>query len=126
MSNITPQTPELNRRTWARIERLEMTYAQRYGSIWVITGPIFGEHIKQIANEIDIPEAFFKILVKELDGYVITKSFLVPQTVSGSEPLETFLTSINEIERLTNLDFFWPMNEEKQQRLESYTANSLW
>lgn len=126
MTNITPQTPELNRRTWANLERLEMDYAERFGTIWVITGPVFGEHVKRIANSIDIPDAFYKIMVKEMQGYVRTLAFIVPQTVTGREPLNGFLTSISEIERLTGLDFFWPMDDEYEEKLESNTANSLW
>lgn len=126
MSNIIPQTPELNRRTWANLERLEMEYAERFGTIWVITGPVFGEHVKRIANTIDIPDACFKILVKEMQGYVKTLAFIVPQTVTGREPINSFLTSIREIERLTGLDFFWPMDDEYEEQLESSTANSLW
>ncbi len=126
MSNIVPQTPDLNRRVWARLEKLEDEYANRYGSIWVITGPIFDDHIQLIDNRIEIPDAFYKIIFDEQDNNIRALAFIVPQTVTGKERFEQFLTSINEIERLTGLDFLWPLSPEVQQRLESEVANKLW
>ncbi|MBU1109786.1 MAG: DNA/RNA non-specific endonuclease [Candidatus Riflebacteria bacterium] len=126
MSNIVPQTPELNRRVWQRLEKLEDEYANRYGTLWVIVGPVFDEHIKTIGNNIEVPDAFFKILIDEDENGIRTMAFLIPQTVTGKEPIENFLTSINEIQKLTKLDFFWPLSDEAEARLESAVAAKLW
>jgi endonuclease G len=126
MSNIVPQTPELNRRIWQRLEKLEEDCANNRGSIWVITGPVFDEHIKTIGNNIEVPDAFFIIIVDEEQEGIKTLAFLIPQTVTGKEPIEHFLTSIDEIEKLTKLDFFWPMSDQLEDKLESSTASRLW
>ncbi|PKL50743.1 MAG: endonuclease [Candidatus Riflebacteria bacterium HGW-Riflebacteria-2] len=126
MSNIVPQTPELNRRVWQRLEKFEEDSANNRGSIWVIAGPVFDEHIKTIGNNIEVPDAFFKIVIDEEQEGIKAIAFLIPQTVTGKEPIEHFLTSIDEIEKLTGLDFFWPLSDEAESRLESSTAASLW
>ncbi len=126
MSNIIPQTPELNRRIWARLEKLEDEYANTRGSIWVITGPVFGKHIKTIGDNVEVPDACFKIIVDEEQGSIKTLAFLVPQNVTGKEPLENFLTSIEEIEKLISLDFFRPMSDDLEKKLESTAASKLW
>ncbi len=126
MSNIVPQTPELNRRVWQRLEKLEKEYANNRGNVWVIAGPVFDEHIKTIGNNIEVPDAFFKIIIDEENDGIKTLSFLIPQTVSGKEPIEQFLASIDEIEKLTGLDFFWPLSDEFENKLESSTVSRLW
>jgi endonuclease G len=126
MSNIVPQTPELNRRVWQRLEKLEEDYANNRGTIWVIAGPVFDEHIKTIGNNIEVPDAFFKIIIDEEQQGIKTLAFLIPQTVTGKEPIEHFLTSIDEIEKLTGLDFFWALSDEAESRLESAVPAKLW
>lgn len=127
MSNICPQRPELNRKVWERLERLEEGYANKFGGIWVITGPIFNQHVELMNYQIEIPDSFYKILIDEDKGRVRVLPFIVPQSVSGKEILNDFLTSVDEIERRTGLDFFSPMDDEYEDRLESYIpGKTMW
>ncbi len=127
MSNISPQKPELNRKVWERLERLEEGYANKFDGIWVITGPIFNQHVELLNNLIEIPDAFYKILIDEDKGRVRVLPFIVPQKVTGKEILNEFLTSVDEIERQTNLDFFTPMDDEYENKLESYVpGKTMW
>lgn len=41
MANISPQTPEFNRHRWKKVEILVRSLARRYGSIRVVTIPMF-------------------------------------------------------------------------------------
>ncbi|MDD3146287.1 MAG: DNA/RNA non-specific endonuclease [Candidatus Riflebacteria bacterium] len=126
MSNIVPQTPDLNRKVWQRLEKMEDEYANRLENVWVITGPIFDEHIQQISNNIEIPDAFFKILFDEEKGNVRAMAFLLQQNVTGKEPLESFLTSIDEIEKLSGLDFIAPLADEFETKIEAAVPGRLW
>ena len=128
MSNITPQKPELNRKVWERLERLEEAYANKFGGIWVITGPIFDQHVELLNySGVEIPDSFYKILVDEDKGRVRVLPFIVPQNVSGKEILNEFLTSVDEIEKHTGLDFFSPMDDEYENKLESYVpGKTMW
>ncbi|GAB4267602.1 MAG: DNA/RNA non-specific endonuclease [Candidatus Rifleibacteriota bacterium] len=126
MSNICPQSPELNRKVWQKLERLESEYADNLETVWVITGPVFDEHIQTIKNRIEVPDAFFKILFDEQQGNIRYLAFLIPQTVKGNERLDQFITSIDEIEKLTGLDFLAPLSDENEERLESTVPNRMW
>ena len=127
MSNITPQKPELNRKVWERLERLEEAYANKFGGIWIITGPIFDQHVELLNHLVEIPDSFFKILIDEDKGKVRVLPFIVPQNVTGKEILNEFLTSVDEIERKTGLDFFSPMDDEYENKLESYVPDkTMW
>ncbi|MFZ5950057.1 MAG: DNA/RNA non-specific endonuclease [Candidatus Rifleibacteriota bacterium] len=126
MSNIVPQSPELNRKIWQKLEKLELEYAQNLETVWVITGPVFDDHLQYIKNQVEVPDALFKILFDEQKGTVRTMAFLVPQSVSGQDRIDKFLTSIDEIEKLTGLDFLAPLSDQNEDRLEAGTANRLW
>ncbi len=126
MSNIVPQSPELNRKVWQRMEKLEEEYANQLENVWVITGPIFDRHIQTLANRIEIPDAFYKILFDEEKGNVRSLAFLVHQTVTGKERMESFLTSIDEIEKLTGLNFVAPLADEVEDKLEAAVPSRLW
>jgi endonuclease G len=126
MSNIIPQRPALNRQIWERLEQTEIKeYAPRFRQIWVIDGPIFHNRTRLKGGE-DVPDACFKIIVREDDGRPIVLAFIMPQTVKGTESAQQYLTSIDEIEKETGLDFFSMMPVELQQRFEADAARAMW
>ncbi|ORX64828.1 His-Me finger endonuclease [Anaeromyces robustus] len=71
--NICPQTPGLNRnengyRAWRQLENAaEKAYANAYGRVYVITGPIFDKspsyYNKLPKRDCVIPERFYKIIL---------------------------------------------------------------
>jgi endonuclease G len=126
MSNIIPQRPALNRQVWERLEQSEIRdYAPRYRQIWVIDGPVFHRPDRLRGGE-DIPDACYKIIVREDDGHPSILAFIMPQTVRGTEPPSQFLSSVHEIEQETGLDFFSGMPPEVQKQLEAKTAVGMW
>jgi endonuclease G len=126
MSNIIPQSPHLNREIWERLEQQEIReYAPRFHEIWIIVGPVFLSHNHLRGGE-DIPDAFYKIICREEGGKPSVLAFIMPQTVSGSEPAQQYLTSIDEVERETGLDFFSAMPEDLQQQFETKPATGMW
>ena len=126
MSNIIPQRPSLNRQVWERLEQSEIRdYAPRYRQIWVIDGPIF-RHPGRLRGGENVPDACYKIIVREDYGQPRILAFIMPQTVRGTEPPTQFLTSVHEIEQETGLDFFNRMRPEVQKQLEAKTAAGMW
>jgi len=126
MSNVIPQRPALNRQVWERLEQTEIKeYAPRFRQIWVIDGPIFHSHIRLRGGE-DVPDACFKIIIREEAGRPSVLAFIMPQTVNGTESAKQYLTSIREIEQETGLDFFSMMPTDLQQRLETDPAQEMW
>lgn len=41
-------------------------------------------------------------------------------------PLEEYLVSVDEIEQLTDIDFFWSLDDETEADLESFKPTDLW
>lgn len=127
MSNITPQRHALNAGVWKELEhKIATSYPARYEEVWVLTGPIFGEHPKSLREGVQIPDAFFLIIVDEHEGKLRTLSLIVPQDAPANAPLERYLTSIDEIEARTQLDFLSALDDTSEQAIEQPTPSSVW
>lgn len=136
LTNIVPMKPDLNRRVWEKLERLESdAWAPRFGKVWVLTGPVFDDR-RQLLGEandrdksrsrVEIPDAFYKIVIDEDGSEVRVLPFLIPQDVRGTEAPRQFLTSIDRIEQLTGLDFLWALNDPHENAIEKTTPSNIW
>jgi endonuclease G len=127
MSNIIPQAPNLNRRVWEHLEEQEIKdYAQRFKQLWVIVGPVFKGSLEKLKSGVEIPDACYKILVEDGDGRPRMLAFIMPQSVTGNEMPEQFLTSVDEVERETGLDFFSELPDDIENKIEAETAKRMW
>ena len=127
MSNICPQKPNLNRQVWRLLEQqIADDYAERLETVWMVTGPIFGSQIEWLQSGVAIPEAFFKVVVDEQGNTIRTRAYIVPQEVEGSEPVDHFLTTVDEVERRTGLDLLWELNDAVESQVEKTKANQPW
>lgn len=119
LTNVCPLHPSLSRGIWRKFEEECRRWASENGDIYVVTGPIFRGHShKTIGNNgITVPEAFFKVVVC-LNGRPKGIGMIVDnETVNGS--WEDYLVSIDKIEELTHLDFFYSLPSDIQIRIES-------
>ena len=132
--NAVPQRPKFNRCIWKNLEYLTGAWAQEHGKIWIIQGPVFYPGQPPAAwigeegeRKVAVPDAVFKVVVRDKPKRVL--AFLYPQM--GPEYFlpcsdnrnyrhERFLTTVDEIEKLTGLDFRLP------EMLEGARADSLW
>ncbi len=148
--NAIPQRPKFNQGIWQNLEYLTGAWAQNYGKIWVIQGPVFykGKIPTWIGDEgefkVAVPDAAFKIVIREKTKDEISKganwakeapevlAFLYPQVGPGyfgkSEEYrhERFLTTVDEIEELTGLDFNLSKNRTIEKKVERRRAKALW
>lgn len=127
MSNITPQLHALNAGLWKDLElKIATNYPARYSEVWVLAGPVFGAQPKKLRGSVAVPEAFFLIIVDENEGKLRTLAFFVPQEApAGAEP-ERYLTSIDEIQRRTGLDFLSELEDGAEKQVESKRAAKVW
>jgi endonuclease G len=131
MTNITPQKPKLNQQLWQHLEETEIKqFAKNFGKVWVITGPVFSGTVERLSSDwtVEIPDAFYKIYITEaVPGKPpVALAFLVPQAVNGKEPLTQFVTSIDNIEAQTGLDFFAELDDRTEVALEAAVLPQPW
>ena len=127
MSNITPQLHALNAGVWKELEmKIATSYPARYGEVWVFAGPVFTSHSRHLRHGVRVPDEFFMILVDEQDGKLRTLAFLIPQTAPvGSNP-GGYLTSVDEIQKRTGLDFFAELDETSERDVELQRSARVW
>lgn len=139
MLNAVPQRDEFNSGIWLELEYLTAAWAQKYGAVWVITGPVVidGQPSGWIGNEgefpIAIPDALFKIVIKNSDDedQLDVLAFLYPQigpTYYGKSPYphQNYLVSVDDIEELTGLDFLTTLSDDDEEEIEANTEEWLW
>lgn len=56
----------------------------------------------------------------------VVLAFIIPQNVTGQEPLAGFLTSVDTVELETGLDLFSDLEDGMENRLESESAKGMW
>lgn len=130
LTNITPQLPGLNQRTWASFEAVTDTvYANAFDGVWVMTGPVFDPtHIVTLCKtSIEVPIAFWKIVVRRIGKHGIDAlAVVMSQQERSDKPIETFTTTVDDIEARTGIDFFADLPGLTEAALESHCPENAW
>lgn len=126
MSNICPQTPTLNRGIWETLEENEREWANAFNEVWVFTGPIFDGTVERLASGVEIPDAFYKIIVRGTADAPSVLTFVIPHSVGAGSSPEAYLTSVDTVESRTGLDFFSGLAESVETTMEAQVATVLW
>ena len=117
--NAVPQRSQFNKGPWLTLECYTGAWANKFGEVWVIAGPVFRKNkpivwLKSDANKkalaVAIPVSMFKIVArKQEDGGWAVLGFIYPQIHPsyGKRPYDPgrFMQTIAEIERLTGEEF---------------------
>jgi endonuclease G, mitochondrial len=128
MSNISPQARNFNKGIWRELEELTRGWAKKNHKLYVATGPVLSLAPKGAIgeNNVTIPAAYFKVLLDITEPELKGIGFIIPNEVCF-EPLYKFTVSIDEVERVTGLDFFPElMPAELEKQIESQFNIDLW
>ena len=126
-TNICPQNHGLNKYEWNDLEMLCREWARKYGAVDIVCGPLFttGSEQKTIGrNKVWVPDAFFKVVLCR-QGTPKAIGF-VYQNVGKKQAMADAVRSVDEIERLTKMDFFPELDDETETRVESKAELSDW
>ena len=117
-SNISPQLHNFNDGVWNRLEQKTRYWASKYNDLYIITGGVLGNGLKNIGKEhVAVPNYFYKIVCHKSDGKWNMIGFLVPHKESDL-PLYEFVVSVDKIEQLTKIDLFPRLEEVIENQLE--------
>lgn len=126
LSNICPQNPNLNGGVWKDLEEQVRDLASQKEKIFVVCGPIVNDISNTIGeNKVVVPQAFYKVLLQEENGKIYTIGF-VYENVSGRKPMSTYAMTVDEVEKLTNIDFFPSLPNKIENKVESEVDFSRW
>lgn len=121
LSNITPQKSNLNQGSWQRLEAKVRELAASE-VVYVMTGPVYERTMPQLpkADEAHrIPSGYWKIVAIESDGEIQVAAFFFDQDTPRSANICDHLTTVDEIENKTSLDFFWELDDTLEGEIES-------
>ena len=127
-TNICPQDETLNAGDWQYLEKKVRQWAGRYGSVWVVTGPIVGENRYGTIGdrEVVVPDAFFKaLLIRKKNGSYSAVAFVMDND-DERYYLKDCMMSINDLETLTGFDFYPGLDDKIEEKVESTVRLSDW
>jgi len=127
MTNVCPQNPALNSGLWNTIEVQCREWAKRYGDVYIVCGPIyFNQKHKTIGkNKVQVPEAFFKVVLC-MDGEPKAIGFICRNVSAKGHKKTDYVNSVDEVERITGINFFPKLPDDIEQRVERYADYSEW
>lgn len=129
MSNICPQTKELNRHWWEIVETASREWAKRYGSVYICCGPIFDDNTpdRYIGEnqKIRVPDSFFKVILTLAPGHEQAIAFIYRNT-DQRQTIDQAATSVDYVEHLTGYDFFTSLPDDVEDRLERQCDLKQW
>lgn len=128
MSNMTPQVHSFNTGIWRELEENIRDWAYRFKHVYVATGPVLSkEPIDYIGdNDVAVPHSFYKVIVDLSEPELKGIGFIIPNKVSF-QPLSAYAVSIDEVEKVTNLDFFPDLIEDEiEEEIEANYNMKAW
>lgn len=127
MTNICPQNHNLNRGDWKELEEKCRRWAQEEEKIYIVCGPVlYDQRHKRIGKEhkVTVPEAFFKVILS-MKGTPKAIGFIYKNT-SGNHPLDSYVNSVDEVERITGIDFFPALPDDVEKEAEASYDLKQW
>lgn len=136
MSNMSPQEPQFNRGIWRKLEAQVRKWTEKFGAVYVVSGPVLDlppESYKTIGeNKVAVPDFFYKVILAatrdENSGdevAVAAIGFIIPNK-KCDDPLWNYARTVDEVEAVTNLDFYSLLDDEIEARLEANLDLSVW
>lgn len=121
MSNMCPQTSELNSGAWNKLEMKCREWAKNEGKLYIVCGPVYDNRRHEqigIDHAIDVPEGFFKAILSLRPGHEKAIAFYFYNDESR-QSYKTATLSVDEAEELTGLDLFAALEDKQEAKLES-------
>ncbi len=116
LSNMSPQHPSFNRGAWKKLEEQVRNWALDKNGIYVVSGPVFRNNIGTIGpNKVTVPGYYFKVLYDPDSQKMLA---LIMPNRKISQPLNTFIVSVDSVEAITNIDFFPQLEDSLENKLE--------
>lgn len=126
LSNICPQDHDLNSGDWRILEERIRGWARQYQSIYIVCGPVMSDHPQTIGpHHVAVPDGFFKVILCKIRGEWNAVGFYF-ENKPGHKPLREYCKSIDEMEKLTGMDFFAPLDDSIENRIEAAYDTQAW
>jgi endonuclease G len=125
MTNMCPQIHDLNGGAWQKLEAKVHGWAIRDGREIIITGPILTANMPTtgLYDDIAVPRSFFKVVYEPELGRAIAFIYANEETHNS---MRKHAVTVDEVERLTGMDFFSALNDKVEKKIESNSDFDAW
>lgn len=126
LTNMCPQNARLNNGDWKELEEKCRKWAKKYGEIYIVCGPLFyNKRHATIGNgRVVVPEAFYKVVLC-LKGKPKAIGFIY-KNGEGDRPMGDYVNTVDEVERMTGIDFFAVLDDETEEAVEAEANLAEW
>ena len=129
MTNICPQNGNLNQKDWKYLEEACREWAQKYGEIYIVAGPIFyGKEYKTVGeNKVAVPDAFFKVVLRLGKTAEEAKAIgFIYANQTGHHKMDYYVKTVDEVEAAVGMDFFPRLDDDVEDKVESESNLNEW
>ncbi len=125
LSTIVPHKLAFNKYVWKVMAETIKAWAYECGSLYVVTGPVLADAPFPTfgPSKVSIPERYYCVLLDPADqrgvGFVMRNSM-------ASGTLKQFAMTIDEVEKITGIDFFPALPDEQENAVESKFEDDRW
>lgn len=126
-TNCCPQLHSLNAGDWNELEQRCRQWAEWFGDVYIVSGPVLDEGVKHKTigpHKVVVPERFFKVVLRT-SGTLAAIGF-VCDNEDGGKQLAGYVVTVDEVERLTGIDFFPALPDDVESKVEAEASLSDW
>ena len=127
LTNMCPQDRTLNGGDWNELEMRCRRWAERYGEVYIVAGPIVSKSNPETIgrNHVVVPDKFFKVVLCT-EGTPRALGFIYNNRQDHHKKMREYVVSVDEVERITGLDFFAALPDDIEQRIEAHSDLDDW
>lgn len=138
-TNITPQNADLNQGLWEKLEAQVRSQISSCDTLYVVTGCVLtttADPTVQTTNDnngkpVAVPKAYYKVILKYTagtpNGGYSAIGFWMENKAYGETGLSrSFARSVDDIEKLTGIDFFHNLSDSYEKEAEAKYDASAW
>lgn len=125
-TNCCPQRHSLNSEEWEELESRCRHWANVYGDIYIVCGPMFTKKERKTIgkNRIAVPDAFFKVVLRM--GKSPAALGFIYQNEGNTGDMASHVCTVDKIESLTGIDFFPALDNNIEKKVEAEANLSKW
>jgi endonuclease G len=123
-TNMCPQSHDLNSGDWNDLEQKCRKWAEREGSIYIVCGPVFRQKKTIGRSKVAVPDGFYKVVLC-MNGTPKAIGFYYDNE-DGRRPMSAYVHTVDDIERMTGIDFFASLPDAIENRVEAYADAKEW
>lgn len=127
LSNICPQNHNLNAGDWKSLEEKCRTWAEQFSRIYITAGPVYEPGLQKTIGpgNVVVPKRFFKaVLARGPRGW--QSIGFIFENAAGHRPLRHYALTVDSLEEITGLDFFYSLDRNLQQSIEASFSLEDW